>query len=201
MADLLIVETENISTLVSEENEKLGDIVSLWLKKGEEGECLLNVVPWKMTNDSDDHITSKGALIKSFERKLYFRPDNFDFEGVDIAKELFYKRLDLNFSVSFSYGTEEKENGKKSYYIKIFTDNAYIPEDAMKKIRDKITSLSDPYDVELLAGKSAKLPNEMKPMFLQKATDIVTDFMMEHAKPEIIEVIKATEAYCKERFC
>jgi hypothetical protein len=70
----------------------------------------------------------------------------------------------------------------------------------MSKIRDKITSLDDRRVMELLAGRAVDLPNDMKPQFLQRATDMLVDFLLEHAKPEILEVVRATEAYCGERF-
>ena len=200
MADLLIMETKNIFDLVSEENKKLGDIVSLWLKEGEKGECLLRVVPCKMKIGSSSYTTTKGVDKINLDRTLRFHPDNFDFEGVAINKELFRMRLNLNLSVFISYHTKEEENGEKSCYFKIQTINAYIPEEYMSKIRGEITSLGDAHVMELLAGQAVDLPNELKPMFLQKATDMLVNFLMEHAKPEIIEVVRATEAYCQERF-
>jgi hypothetical protein len=200
MAELTVKETDGIFDRVSEENRKLGDIVGLWLKEGPEGECLLRVVPCKMKIGSSTYTTTKGIDKENWDRTLRFHPDGFDFDGVAINKELFRMRLNLNLSVFISYHTEEEEYGEKSCFFKIQTINAYIPEDYMSKIRDKITSLDDRRVMELLAGRAVDLPNEMKPQFLQRATDMLVDFLLEHAKPEIVEVVKATEAYCRERF-
>lgn len=200
MAELLIKETENIFNLVSEENKKLGDAVCLWLKKGPNDECILRVAPCRMKTESSEYISTSGRTKQNWERILRFRPDDFNLEDVKINKELFRMRIALNMSVFISFHTKEKEYGEKSCHFRIQTINAYIPEDYMCKIRGKITNLNDAHVMELLAGKAVDFPNEEKPIFLQKATDMLVDFLMEHAKPGTTEVVKATEVYCRERF-
>ena len=183
MADIIIKETNEIFKRVAEENRRLGNTVSLWLKKGPNGECILRVVPCKISTELTEYTTAKGAYKKNWVRKLHFDPTNFDFGDINIVEEVFVSiRKIVKQSVMFFRKSKEKD-GESFETFRMETVNAYLADGdgpRNKRVRD--------------------LPNDLKEEFLQQATEELINFLIEHAGDEILKVVSSTEAYCRERF-
>lgn len=183
MAELLIKETRNIIERVAEQNKLLGDSVSLWLKKGPEGECILRVVPCTMSTTWDEYVTTKGVRKKNWVRKLHFNPSNFDFGEEDIIEDVFVPvRKKVKQAVLFYMQHKEKGDFTIETF-KMETINAYL-EDGKGPRNERVKDL----------------PNDLKEELLQQATEELVDYLLAHAKQDVIKVVESTEAYCAQLF-
>jgi hypothetical protein len=183
MADIIIKDTTDILKRVAEENRRLGETVSLWLKKGPNGECIARVIPCKMSTQLDEYTTNKNVRKKSWTRKLHFDSGNFDFEGIDIVEEVFVPvRKHVRQAVLFFKTSKEKDGVTIDTY-KMMTANAYL-EDGKGERNSRVKDL----------------PNDLKEEFLQQATEELIDFLLEHANEDLLKVVESTEAYYRKMF-
>ncbi len=182
MADIIIKQTEKILSRVASENEKLGNKVQIWLRKGPNGECIAKVVPCKITTNRTKGENSKGVEKVNWVRKIFYDPANFD-----VSEEEWEKfvddvwgpiRNDVKKSIILFMKKKDDSGVNAKHWFELMTINAYKGKD----------------------GEAIDLPTSLKEEFLQQATGKVIDFLLGHMMPEIKSVAEKTEKYVDKKF-